>query len=271
MNFRVLLFVGCYLLAGCSYNDSTKPIASGTQPASGMGVQEPVRAHASLPDTVNKIIAPAAGVPAVSDAPLTVVDSTEDNDKKAEGKILEKARLFYRNALLAQKLGDSLLAQTNFEEAINSLNEASYFPGIDSNNDFNELNKTVIEDYEKYIATVDSLAPQSSLDALNEKFTAEVEHIDISNIVIPPNFIPKTTVPLVMNEYVKRSIAFFATRGRVHLETGVPDSARAGLAALGWTFGPTDGGFGGYQAIQRWPGRYAAASEMRKDGCALAY
>ncbi len=63
----------------------------------------------------------------------------------------------------------------------------------------------------------------------------------------------------------------FAGRGRVHLESGVPDSARAGLAALGWTFGPTDGGFGGYQAIQRWPGRYAAASEMRKDGCALAY
>ena len=60
-------------------------------------------------------------------------------------------------------------------------------------------------------------------------------------------------------------------QGRVHLESGVPEAARRGLADLGWTFGPTDGGFGGYQAIQRWPGRYAAASEMRKDGAALAY
>ena len=59
--------------------------------------------------------------------------------------------------------------------------------------------------------------------------------------------------------------------GRVHLESGVPEAARRGLADLGWTFGPSDGGFGGYQAIQRWPGRYAAASEMRKDGAALAY
>ncbi len=59
--------------------------------------------------------------------------------------------------------------------------------------------------------------------------------------------------------------------GTVHLETGVPGATRAGLAALGWSLGPTDGGFGGYQAVQRWPGRYAAATEMRKDGAALAY
>jgi len=62
-----------------------------------------------------------------------------------------------------------------------------------------------------------------------------------------------------------------AGRGIVRLESGVPAAARAGLAALGWTLGDPDGGFGGYQAIQRWPGRYASASEMRKDGCALAY
>jgi gamma-glutamyltranspeptidase/glutathione hydrolase len=62
-----------------------------------------------------------------------------------------------------------------------------------------------------------------------------------------------------------------AGQGLVRLESGVPEATRAGLAALGWNLGEPDGGFGGYQAIQRWPGRYAAASEMRKDGCALAY
>ena len=60
-------------------------------------------------------------------------------------------------------------------------------------------------------------------------------------------------------------------RGILRLESGVPEATRAGLASLGWTFGGPDGGFGGYQAIERRPGRYAAASEMRKDGCALAY
>ncbi len=60
-------------------------------------------------------------------------------------------------------------------------------------------------------------------------------------------------------------------QGVLHLEDGVPDATRAGLAALGWTLGATDGGFGGYQAVARGPGVYAAASEMRKDGLALAY
>lgn len=59
--------------------------------------------------------------------------------------------------------------------------------------------------------------------------------------------------------------------GLLRLETGVPEKTKAALAALGWKLGDSDGGFGGYQAIERWPGRYAAATEMRKDGVALAY
>ncbi len=59
--------------------------------------------------------------------------------------------------------------------------------------------------------------------------------------------------------------------GTLRLETGAPLATREALAKLGWKFGPSDGGYGGYQAIQRWPGRYAAATEMRKDGAALAY
>jgi gamma-glutamyltranspeptidase/glutathione hydrolase len=59
--------------------------------------------------------------------------------------------------------------------------------------------------------------------------------------------------------------------GVLNLESGVPDKTKAELAKIGWTFKPAPGGYGGYQAIQRWPGRYAAATEMRKDGVALAY
>ena len=59
--------------------------------------------------------------------------------------------------------------------------------------------------------------------------------------------------------------------GTLRLETGVPEVTRAGLAALGWVMGPSDGGFGGYQAVERHAGRWASASEMRKDGMALAY
>ena len=64
--------------------------------------------------------------------------------------------------------------------------------------------------------------------------------------------------------------------GVLHLENGVPQAAREGLVQRGWTLGPTNGGFGGYQNVvmQQNPGSrwtYGAATEMRKDGIALAY
>jgi gamma-glutamyltranspeptidase/glutathione hydrolase len=59
--------------------------------------------------------------------------------------------------------------------------------------------------------------------------------------------------------------------GTLRLETGVPDATMKRLADMGWKLGASDGGFGGYQAILKGPQAYAAASEMRKDGLALAY
>jgi gamma-glutamyltranspeptidase / glutathione hydrolase len=63
--------------------------------------------------------------------------------------------------------------------------------------------------------------------------------------------------------------------GLLRLESGVPEATRAALAAMGWKIGESDGGFGRYQCIEnRQDGQdrvYAAASEMRADGCALAY
>jgi len=66
-----------------------------------------------------------------------------------------------------------------------------------------------------------------------------------------------------------------AATGLLRLESGVPAATRAALAGLGWHIGESDGGFGRYECIEpRMDGAhriYAAASEMRADGCALAY
>ena len=60
--------------------------------------------------------------------------------------------------------------------------------------------------------------------------------------------------------------------GFVAMENGVPPEVRAELERRGHRIRPADGGFGGYQAIMRNAnGVYEAATEMRKDGAALAY
>ena len=64
-------------------------------------------------------------------------------------------------------------------------------------------------------------------------------------------------------------------KGIVRLEAGVPEVTRRALIDLGWPMGPSDGGFGRYECIEnRLSGDdrvYAAATEMRADGVALAY
>jgi gamma-glutamyltranspeptidase/glutathione hydrolase len=64
-------------------------------------------------------------------------------------------------------------------------------------------------------------------------------------------------------------------KGILRLEAGVPVETRKALTALGWPMGASDGGFGRYECIEnRKQGTdrvYAAASEMRADGVALAY
>ncbi len=63
--------------------------------------------------------------------------------------------------------------------------------------------------------------------------------------------------------------------GRLRLESGVPAATRARLAEIGWKLADPDGSFGRYECVEhRMDGDtrvYAAASEMRADGCALAY
>jgi gamma-glutamyltranspeptidase/glutathione hydrolase len=63
--------------------------------------------------------------------------------------------------------------------------------------------------------------------------------------------------------------------GLLRIETGVPARTRQALADLGWRIGGPDGGFGRYECVEhRMSGDtrvYGAASEMRADGCALAY
>lgn len=66
-----------------------------------------------------------------------------------------------------------------------------------------------------------------------------------------------------------------APKGVLRLEAGIPKATRQALIELGWPMGASDGGFGRYECIEpRMKGSdrvYAAASEMRADGVALAY
>ncbi|MEW6512309.1 MAG: LysM peptidoglycan-binding domain-containing protein [Bacteroidota bacterium] len=132
--------------------------------------------------------------------------------------LLEQARQHYVSAIAAQESGDSARSAFQFEEAIALLNELSYIPDADSNKDFNDLSKAVVEDYEQYIARIDSLSPQSSIFALREKLNQLTEIADSADTGGTTAVVQGTTVPLVINNLVEQNIRFFQQKGRDHME-----------------------------------------------------
>ncbi|HZY09625.1 MAG TPA: LysM peptidoglycan-binding domain-containing protein [Bacteroidota bacterium] len=132
--------------------------------------------------------------------------------------LLERARQHYIDAINAQTMGDSASSAIDFEYAIAILNELGYFPNIESNQEFNDLSRSVVEDYEKYIASIDSLGAQTSIFALREKLNQIAEAGESIDMDIPKKVISSTGVPLIINGHVEQNITFFQNRGRVHFE-----------------------------------------------------
>ncbi len=153
-----------------------------------------------------------------------------DSVAPSEGDVvpnkLEQARHHYLRALQAQSTVDSTLSAREFEKAIAILNDLSYDPEIESNSEYADLLRSVIEDYEKYIISIDKLSPESSVFALREKLNQDVEKIDVSKSKFPTEIAVKTQIPLVMNYAVERNIAFFQQKGKEHFERWLQLSGR---------------------------------------------
>jgi len=224
----ILFFaIVCLVVAGCSNTSSQRTEPSATLPGYSHSLYSPyILASAPFPFGLKDTVTNGRPNQTIAEADSIAADTTEEEIEKQIADLLERAREHYLVALQAQAEGDSLMSADEFEESIKLLNEASYFPNIEEVADFNELIRSVIEDYEKYIATIDSLGANSSIFALREKLNLDIEKIDITNIQIPPSLIPKTDVPLHINEYTKRTLAFFMGKGRVHMENWIYRSGK---------------------------------------------
>jgi membrane-bound lytic murein transglycosylase D len=206
MHRSVIAFaaIGVFLL-GCSSGEKATERTMLT--AAPQAVGEPPLLSSALPIQ----ILPDSNYASAADTVITPGDSLV-------AAMLEKARQHYLSAIAAEENGDSLRSASQFEESIEILNELSYLPEIENNRDFNDLTKTVVEDYEQYIAKIDSLSPQSSIFALRAKLAQFTEPLDTLAATQPTRVIPGTAVPLVVNNLVERNISFFQGRGRHHME-----------------------------------------------------
>ncbi len=159
---------------------------------------------------------PGGGIPGVTDGDDIITDSLQGDS--VTNHLLERARQYYLSALDAAELGDSAAAAAGYEFSIEILNQLAYYPGMDANQEFNDLSRSVVEDYEKYIVSLDRIDPNSSVFALLEKLNQITDEGDEGVDNDTTAVITAGSIPLVVNRLVEQNISYFQKKGVRHFE-----------------------------------------------------
>lgn len=139
--------------------------------------------------------------------------------------LLEQVRQTYLEAINYEENNQKLNALYQYEKAVKLLNQISDYPGVENFTDYLDLERTVIEDYQKLLDTIEEIPPEISLPSLQEWLSKR-----INNFEHPKYETPKTVeignVPIEVNSYVQSFLNFFTDRGRHITERWLSRSGR---------------------------------------------
>jgi membrane-bound lytic murein transglycosylase D len=145
-------------------------------------------------------------------------------------EMLEQARQYYVVALAKQEQNSTVETVNNYESALRIINNLSYYPGIEQNEAYLELEKSIIEDYKKYVDGLSELPSNVSFAALEEWMGKSVPEIKIKaddkKIEPRPVATVASEIPLVENSYVDQYIEYFTGRGRNHMQLWLERSGK---------------------------------------------
>lgn len=132
-------------------------------------------------------------------------------------EMLEQARQYYITAIEKQNVNSTVEAINNFEAALRTINNLSYYPGIDHNEAYKELESSIIDDYRSLVEGLTELPDGVSFAAYEEWMTQIAPEIDISfddpredyvKTIIPAD------IPLEYNNHVEQWVNYFTGRGK---------------------------------------------------------
>ncbi len=163
--------------------------------------------------------------------------ANDENSSSSQNKIqkvgivselLEQARQYYVTALDKEEQNSTTEAVNNYEAALRIINNLSYYPGIEQNEAYNDLEKSIIDDYKKYVDSLPELPSNVSFAALEEWMGKSLPEIKVNlnkdNLASKVN-VP-SEIPLEVNSYVEQWIEYFTGRGREHMRLWLERSGR---------------------------------------------
>ncbi len=164
---------------------------------------------------------------------ITKNDSSRKNSIKVQNggivsEMLEQARQYYVAALSGQEKSPTSETVKKYESSLRIINNLSYYPGIEDNEAYVELEKSIIDDYRKFVDGLPEVPVEVSFAALEEWMGKNLPEIQMDwekdkkskSIIIPAD------IPLEMNPVVEKWIDYYTTRGRPHMRVWLERSGK---------------------------------------------
>ncbi|MFZ6033602.1 MULTISPECIES: LysM peptidoglycan-binding domain-containing protein [Melioribacter] len=147
-------------------------------------------------------------------------------------EMLENARQDYLTALYKQKLGFKSEAINYYESALSIINKLSYYPNIEENGAYVELENAIVEDYRSYVESLDELPEDASISALDEWMNKSIPGLPALEDSVEVNDDDHTVTvvvgefPLEINRNVEQYIEYFTGKGRKYMELWLSRSGK---------------------------------------------
>jgi len=147
---------------------------------------------------------------------------------------MEEVRLKHIDAMANKSLGYNAETILAFEEAMSKINRLSYFPNMENNDTYNELENSIVEDYQNFIESLDSIPEGMSISAFDEWSNNQIPEFDPDELTteqdstnsIVSNLIVVGEFPLEVNRYVEQYIEYFTGRGRNTMQNWLERSGK---------------------------------------------
>jgi len=149
--------------------------------------------------------------------------------------LLEEARQNYINALAKQEFQHTKEAIDDYEAALKIINSLSYYPDIEKNEAYLELEKSILEDYQNYVEGLDSIPENVSMVAYEEWMSKNLQELQLTDDDAdsdstlndgPTQIIYLSDFPLEVNDHVEKFVEYFTGRGRQYMESWLSRSGK---------------------------------------------
>jgi len=161
-------------------------------------------------------------------------EKTELDPQLLINNLMEEVRLKHIDAMANKSLGYNAETILAFEEAMSKINRLSYFPNMENNDTYNELENSIVEDYQNFIESLDSIPEGMSISAFDEWSNNQIPEFDPDELTteqdstnsIVSNLIVVGEFPLEVNRYVEQYIEYFTGRGRNTMQNWLERSGK---------------------------------------------